>query len=133
MKRTIAAMAVCASLLAAVLGATVANADPSGSPTFRQLSGVGSDTVQGVMDGLSNTTTIAGTKVIGSYDAVGTANITTKDPTVNPNCTIPRPNGSNAGRAALLNSLPGSRISRSPSMRSPTRSRPPVRSRASSR
>lgn len=109
MKRTIAAMAACASLMAAVLGATVANADPSGSPTFRQLAGVGSDTIQGVMNGLSNTTTISGTKVIGSYDATGTANITTKDPTVNPNCAIPRPNGSNAGRAALLNSLqPGS-------------------------
>lgn len=94
-----------AGLLTGAVCGGVAVADPSGAPTYRQLSGVGSDTTQGVMNGLSNVVTINGTKVLGSYDAVGSANITTKDPAVNNKCTIARPNGSGAGRTALSTSL----------------------------
>jgi ABC-type phosphate transport system substrate-binding protein len=105
-KRKIAIAAVgVAGLLTGTVCAGVAVADPSGPPTYRQLAGVGSDTTQGVMNGLANSITINGTKVIGSYDAVGSANITTKDPATTPGCTIARPNGSGAGRTALLNSL----------------------------
>ncbi|PZS18183.1 MAG: hypothetical protein DLM60_12155 [Pseudonocardiales bacterium] len=82
-----------------------AMADPSGAPTFRDLAGTGSDTTQGVMNSLSNLITIGGTKEIGSYDAASPTNsaqITTKDPAVNPNCTINRPSGSGAGLDALV-------------------------------
>ncbi|MEU6342093.1 hypothetical protein ABZ883_14260 [Streptomyces sp. NPDC046977] len=94
-----------AGLLTGTVCGSVAVADPSGSPTYRQLSGVGSDTTQDVMNGIANAVTINGVKVIGSYNATGTANVTTKDPATTPGCNIPRPNGSGAGRTALLNSL----------------------------
>lgn len=89
----------------AILAAAPASADPSGAPQFRQLAGVGSDTTEGVMNAMANTITIGGTKVLGSYDANGSAQITTKDASL-PACTnINRPNGSGAGRSALLASL----------------------------
>ncbi|MFC9605340.1 substrate-binding domain-containing protein [Streptomyces niveus] len=104
-KKKILIAATGAALLAATAGVTVASAEPSGTPTYRQLSGVGSDTTQDVMNGLSQVVTINGTKVLGSYNAVGSPNITTKDPAVNNKCAMTRPNGSGAGRAALLTSL----------------------------
>ncbi|MGW1539956.1 substrate-binding domain-containing protein [Streptomyces sp. NPDC002309] len=94
-----------AGLLTGTLCANQAVADPSGPPAHRQLSGVGSDTTQDVMNGLAQAITINGTKVIGSYDATGSAQITTKNPATTPGCSINRPNGSGAGRTALLNSL----------------------------
>lgn len=102
--RLAAALAVGGTL--ALVGAGVASADPSGAPTFRQLSGVGSDTTQDVMNGMADAVTVSGTKVLGSYNATGSATITTKDPATTPACqNISRPNGSGAGRTALLNSL----------------------------
>lgn len=97
---------------AAILGAgllatttSLAQADPNGAPTYRQLAGVGSDTTEGVMQGMSEVVKIGGTKVLASYDAKG-PNITTKDPATLPACSnLARPNGSTAGRTALLNSL----------------------------
>ena len=72
---------------------STAVADPVGPPTYRDLAGVGSDTTQGVMDAMSNAITDnSGTKILGSYDAGG-GNITTQDPSVYSNCTIPRPAG----------------------------------------
>jgi ABC-type phosphate transport system substrate-binding protein len=105
MRKIVVGAVAAAGLLTGTVCGSVAVADPSGSPTFRQLAGVGSATTQGVMNGLSNAITINGTKVIGSYDALGSANITTKDPATTPGCTIARPNGSGAGRTALSNSL----------------------------
>ena len=85
------------------VGAGTAQADPVGPPTFRPLAGVGSDTTQGVMNALSNAITTNGNKVIGSYDAVGSPTIATQAGTA---CqAVARPNGSGAGRTALLNSL----------------------------
>ncbi len=104
-RNRVAFAVVAAGIAAAVTGVGVALADPAGSPTYRQLAGVGSDTTQDVMNGIANAVTISGTKVLGSYDAVGSAQITTKDPAVTAGCTLNRPNGSNAGRTALLNSL----------------------------
>jgi hypothetical protein len=90
-------------LTASVLGgATAAHADPTGTPTYRQLAGVGSDTTTPVMNALSNLITIDGTKVLGSYDATGSATVQTQSSS---SCVINRPNGSGAGRAALLASL----------------------------
>ncbi|MGW1884820.1 substrate-binding domain-containing protein [Streptomyces sp. NPDC001970] len=103
-KTAIAAVGI-AGLLTGSVCASQAVADPSGPPPYRQLSGVGSDTTQDVMNGLANAITIGGQKVIGSYDATGSAQITTKNPATTPGCTINRPNGSGAGRTALLNSL----------------------------
>jgi ABC-type phosphate transport system substrate-binding protein len=102
-KRVLAATAGIA-LVGGVTAAGPAQADPSGPPTFRQLAGVGSDTTQGVMNGLSNVITdSSGNKLIGSYDATGSATIATHAGTA---CAqVPRPNGSGAGRTALLNSL----------------------------
>jgi ABC-type phosphate transport system substrate-binding protein len=90
-------------LAVTAFGASSALADPSGPPQFRQLAGVGSDTVQGVENALANSVNIGGTKVLGSYDATGTATIATQASAA---CqAITRPNGSGAGRAALLTSL----------------------------
>ena len=105
MKRVMPLLAVGVCLAALSVASGSAGADPSGSPTFRDLVGVGSATTQDVMNALSNAIAFDGTKVIGSYDATGTANITTKDPSVDPNCqNIPRPIGSSSGIDALLTS-----------------------------
>ena len=90
------------ALVATVLGASSAQADPSGAPTYRLLAGVGSDTTTPVMNALSNIITVNGTKVLGSYDATGSATIQTQSAA---DCVINRPNGSGAGRTALLASL----------------------------
>ncbi|WP_433371973.1 hypothetical protein ACQPZX_48550 [Actinoplanes sp. CA-142083] len=78
--------------------ASPASADPTGSPTYRTLAGVGSDTTEGVMNGLSQVVTINGVKVIGSYDAFGSATIQTKET----GCVINRPAGSGNGVTALV-------------------------------
>lgn len=102
-----------------------AYADPSGSPTYRTLSGVGSDTTEGVVAGLSDgitslsltsslvsdgtitdltgATIPAGTKIVGSYNAQGTSTIKTKAAAL---CdAVTRQNGSGAGKTGLLASL----------------------------
>ena len=94
------AAGACLATLTLTVGSAVA--DPIGPPTFRQLAGTGADGPQGLMNGMSDAITIGGTKVIASYDAVGSAQITTKDPAVNPNCTINRPNSGGAGINALV-------------------------------
>ncbi|MEZ0091338.1 substrate-binding domain-containing protein [Streptacidiphilus sp. EB129] len=86
-------------------GAGTASADPIGNPAgnTRPLIGVGSDTTQGVMNAMSNAVLVNGQKVISSWDAVGSTTIAT---TTSPACAaVARPNGSGAGRTALLNSL----------------------------
>ncbi|WAL68357.1 hypothetical protein ORV05_11495 [Amycolatopsis cynarae] len=100
-KRTVLAAAFIA-LTAALSITGPAQADPTGSPAYRDFAGVGSDTTQGVMNGLADSITVNGSKVLGSYDAVGSANITTKDAATNPACTIPRPANSGEGVNALV-------------------------------
>jgi ABC-type phosphate transport system substrate-binding protein len=104
-KKLLAVLGTGLVIVAITATASPAQADPNGAPTFRQLVGVGSDTTQGVMNGLSDVITVGGTKVIGSYDAVGSTQITTKDPAVTPNCTINRPTNSGTGVDALVASL----------------------------
>jgi hypothetical protein len=126
-KRTarIALGAVALSAVTGLISTGVAMADPSGSPTYRVLAGEGSDTTEGVMNGLSNVVLAdgsakfvdstgaplaAGTKVLASYNAVGgafqskaasncayTANPTPNSSYVNG----ARANGSGNGRNAL--------------------------------
>lgn len=89
------------------LTSSPAQADPTGSPTYRDLVGVGSDTTQGVLNGLSEVVVNGSTKLIGSYDAVPLGStITTKDPSTTPACqNLNRPSGSGAGVTALVNSI----------------------------
>ena len=94
---------IVAAIAVTLLGAgSVAQADPVGAPTFRDLAGVGSDTTEGVVNGLADAVVVGGTKILGSYDATGSATITTKDPAVNANCTITRPANSGEGVTALV-------------------------------
>ena len=89
------------ALSAAAIG--TASAEPNGAPQFRALSGVGSDTTQEVVNGLSDVIKDSNNaKILGSYFATGGGTIQTKAGT---NCVIPRPNGSGSGRAALVKSL----------------------------
>jgi hypothetical protein len=95
--------------LAVAMTATPALADPVGAPTFRTLAGMGSDTTQEVMNGLSGVVLVGGTKVIGSYNALPAGQLVSTraagGPNVNCNTTggtgVPRANGSTAGRDAL--------------------------------
>ncbi|MDX3072278.1 Ig-like domain repeat protein [Streptomyces sp. MI02-7b] len=109
------AVALVAAVVAGGLAlASPAQADPDAG-AFRQLVGVGSDTTQDVLNALAGDTvngkSYAGTAVssgsarIASYDAVGSATITTRDKGV----AFNRPNGSGNGRIALSASLSGSK------------------------
>ena len=130
-RRGAIALATAALTIPAVLMAGgVAFADPSGSPTYRQLVGVGSDTTEEVMNGLADAILVdldgAGpngpVKVVSSFNATGGA-FEAKDPAALPpgattchydaydptgagnNGPTVRANGSGAGRSRLLESL----------------------------
>lgn len=108
MRSTVKKKARLATAAIAMAGAVAtaagsAYADPSGPPTPRALAGVGSDTTQGVMNAMAATVKdSSGNLVLGSYDAVGSATI---QPQNGANCAIARPNGSGAGRTALVKAL----------------------------
>jgi ABC-type phosphate transport system substrate-binding protein len=90
-----------------LISAGMAVADPVGSPTAntRPLQGVGSDTSEEVMNGLSDAVTISSNKVISSWNATGTA-FTTRPSgcafSATGGAAPVRPNGSGAGRTALV-------------------------------
>lgn len=89
---------------ATVFGAYAANADPAAG-TFPTLAGVGSDTIQDVMNGMATTI-----PAIGSYDAVaptGSSNTTTIQ-TRSGGTAFTRPNGSGSGINALSASIDNS-------------------------
>ncbi|MEV6175140.1 hypothetical protein AB0L99_43960 [Streptomyces sp. NPDC051954] len=87
------------------LAAPAAYADPSPVTDLRQLAGGGSDTTQDVLNGLGDVVTNANGKVIASWNATGSATITTK---AKAECTdIARPNGSSAGIDALRTAVDG--------------------------
>ncbi|MER7932714.1 MULTISPECIES: hypothetical protein [unclassified Streptomyces] len=75
-------------------------ADPTPLTDYRQLAGVGSDTTQYVMNGLSESSTVtnASGKIIASWNATGTSTIKTK---ASGCATVARPDGSSAGINAL--------------------------------
>lgn len=83
------------ALVLTVTAAPAAANPPAGE--YRQLAGVGSDTTQDALNGLGETVTISGAKVIASYDARPAGTIKTKAT----GCEFPRPDGSGQGRAAL--------------------------------
>jgi len=104
MRKSLIAAAAGAGVLSLALATLpLAQADPIGPPQYRELAGMGSDTTQTLMNALAEIVTINGTKVMGSYDATGSATVATKSTTA---CAaVPRANGSTPGRDALLKSL----------------------------
>jgi len=104
MRKSLIAAAAGAGVLSLALATLpLAQADPIGPPQYRELAGMGSDTTQTLMNALAEIVTVNGTKVIGSYDAIGSTTVATKSTAA---CAaVPRANGSTAGRDALLKSL----------------------------
>jgi hypothetical protein len=104
MRKSLIAAAAGAGVLSLALATLpLAQADPIGPPQYRELAGMGSDTTQTLMNALAEIVTINGTKVIGSYDAIGSTTVATKSTAA---CAaVPRANGSSPGRDALLKSL----------------------------
>ncbi|GAA2525088.1 hypothetical protein [Rarobacter incanus] len=93
-------VAVGAAMSAVLLSAAAlpAHADPAAG-AFGQLVGLGSDTTQDVMNGLSGA---IGQNLIGSYDATGSS---TTVVTRSGGSAIPRANGSGAGVKLLLTAI----------------------------
>ena len=107
-------------LAAALIGSGVASADPvvpaGGNAYDRPLQGEGSDTIEAVMNALSEVVVDGSSnKLIASWDAKGTSGFTTRNPASNANCTYTgnptpdnavyvqgaRANGSGNGQKAL--------------------------------
>ncbi|MDR1633385.1 MAG: hypothetical protein LBS27_00325 [Bifidobacteriaceae bacterium] len=100
-KRAIGALATVGTAAAALaLSAGPALADPP-SGEYRPLVGTGSDTTQYVLGALGDAILSGGNKVIGSYDAIGSAQIKTRATGGQFN----RPNGSSNGLRALTASI----------------------------
>lgn len=103
-KKLLVIAGACLAALSLTVGSAMA--DPTNPAGPRDLAGTGSDTTQGVMNGLSDVVTKAGgTKIIASYDASGSTQITTKGTTGSAPCTMNRPSGSGAGIDALVASI----------------------------
>jgi ABC-type phosphate transport system substrate-binding protein len=93
---------VAIATLAAGVGA--ATADPTVTPKTTDIVAVGSDTTQSLFNQFSTDYNATNpTNKFYSYDATGSASITTKNN--DPNCTITRPNGSGAGISQLTKKL----------------------------
>ena len=90
------------------LGMGVAQADPIDSPgTSRTLAISGSDTIDEVVQSLAESPTalaIGGVRQVENWSALGGGTVSPHPGTAN-TCTITRPNGSGAGRTALVNSI----------------------------
>lgn len=103
----VAALAVSALALGA---ATRASADPSSTPSATDIVGVGSDTIEFVVQDLASAWNVSGTPKVASFNATPVAdpNITLRlaqfesDPAKSSALTIARPNGSGAGKATLF-------------------------------
>ncbi|MGW3151886.1 Ig-like domain repeat protein [Streptomyces sp. NPDC001177] len=120
-RTSVVAIAVVVATLASplVLTSGTAFADPGAGIAAHQLVGVGSDVTQDVLDALAgetvNGTSYAATAVtadgytLASYDATepGTGSTTSQIQTRTSGPTFLRPNGANAGRLALSDSVAG--------------------------
>ncbi|SEM92540.1 ABC-type phosphate transport system, substrate-binding protein [Cryobacterium luteum] len=97
------AIAAAAAVATIFTGSSAAFADPSGAPTYRALSGVGSDTTQDLNNGLSSAMLSEQTRVAGSYNATNPTTGAIHD-LINTRTGGPsfeRPNGSSEGVNAL--------------------------------
>jgi hypothetical protein len=103
--RVASKIAVVAAAAATVVGVGLgpALADPGFTPAATDVSGVGSDTTQLVMDAIAAKYDAAHTPKLASFDAVNPTTGGTGDPIVTKTgcAAIPRPNGSSAGIAAV--------------------------------
>ncbi len=110
--------AVGVGLLATMFTPGAAQADPVNPTGPRLLAGVGSETLDPVMNGLADVVTIGGVKVIASYDGFLTSGFTSKSPapaTASSGCVYAgyvaangpgiRATGSGAGRSRFIESL----------------------------
>lgn len=95
--KLLAGAAATASLVALGAGPVLADPPSGTTPAATDLVGVGSDTVQALFNQFS--TDYTATPKLYSYDATGSASITTKTGAT----SITRPNGSGAGITALQN------------------------------
>jgi hypothetical protein len=103
-KKAAGALAAAAALGLVLSTPGMASAEPTGAPTFRPLVAVGSDTVQDVANGLSDSALDAsGAKVFGSYNATNpTTGVTYDDiQTRSGGVLFDRPNGSTDGLRAV--------------------------------
>ncbi|MFC6357155.1 substrate-binding domain-containing protein [Luethyella okanaganae] len=102
-KWRLGALATVAAAAVVLAGGTAAIADPTGTPSYRTLSGVGSDTTQDLNNGLSSVITYGGSLVAGSYDAINPTTGAVHDPitTKSGGTIFDRPNGSGEGLTAL--------------------------------
>ncbi|MER7849713.1 substrate-binding domain-containing protein [Kitasatospora sp. NPDC096077] len=101
--KLLVAAALATSLATVVSGTAVADPAAGVTPAAQDLVGVGSDTIQSVLNQFStdyNNSLGAGSTAphLYSYDATGSSPITTKTGAT----SIPRPNGSGAGIKALV-------------------------------
>lgn len=104
-KRSVATLL---GVVALAVGTTAtAGADPEPPTEYRTYAGVGSDTTQDALNGLGLVVTSGGNRLLASWDArpIGST-IKTKAT----GCQVPRPDGSGAGRAALVNSFTGQTV-----------------------
>jgi ABC-type phosphate transport system substrate-binding protein len=103
--RVVSKITVVAAAAATVLGVGLgpALADPNFTPAATDVVGVGSDTTQLVMDQIAKDYDATHTPKLASWDAVNPSTGGTGDPiATKAGCaTIPRPNGSSAGIAAV--------------------------------
>lgn len=101
--RTLVSAGITTAMVVA-LGTGVAQADPLPAGSFRTIAITGSDTTDEVMQALAEDSAALATsgKQVANFSAIGTpATVVTQS-----GCTaITRPNGSGAGRTALINSL----------------------------
>ena len=97
-------MALGAGLAAVALTAGTALADPPTPPPWPPIEGSGAQTTEGAMNDLCNNviTDSSGNAICASWDVEGSSNITTRDPSVNPNCTFTRPSQGGGGFDALI-------------------------------
>jgi ABC-type phosphate transport system substrate-binding protein len=102
-KKAGAVLAVLAAASLVLVTPGVASAEPSGTPTYRALVAVGSDTIQDVANGLSDAAVRDGVKVFGSYNATNPSTGATYDDiqTRAGGPLFDRPNGSTDGLRAV--------------------------------
>ncbi|MFC5909664.1 Ig-like domain repeat protein [Streptacidiphilus monticola] len=102
-RSTALAAAVVTAALAggSLVSVGTAHADPASGAASGQLVGVGSDTTQDVLNALAADVQRTGGPALASWNATGTATITTRPGGV----AFARPNGSGDGRKALTDSL----------------------------
>lgn len=106
-RRLLLAIGACLATVAVATGTAVADPAPA-PPPYPPLVGVGAQTTQELFNELCNNQPAfkdsSGNRICQSWNVEPQpSNITTRDPAVHPECTIPRPTQSVSGEDALVN------------------------------